>query len=87
MEYTKKKEKERERTQTLSHREVFVDMLMSDVCVRVLGHAAASVGVLVAIGRRRLLQEGGERGADGAAAQRLLHTEVVHHALLHLLLS
>lgn len=43
---------------------------------------AASVGVLVAFGRWRLLQERGEGGADGAAAERLLHTEVVHHALL-----
>lgn len=34
-----------------------------------------------------LLQEGAEGGADGAAAEGLLHAEVVHHALLHFLLG
>lgn len=42
---------------------------------------------LVTWSRRLLLQEGAEGGADGAAAEGLLHTEVVHHALLHLLLG
>lgn len=37
--------------------------------------------------RRRLLQEGNEGGAHGAAPQRLLHTEVVHHGPLDLLLG
>lgn len=65
---------------------------MSDVCVTAsegvcVCVCTGSVGVLVAISRWRLLQEGGEGGADGAAAQRLLHAEVVDHALLHLLLS
>lgn len=36
--------------------------------------------------RRLLLQEGAEGGANGAAAEGLLHPEVVHHALLHFLL-
>lgn len=36
---------------------------------------------------RRLRQEGSERGADGATPQRLLHPEVVHHALLDFLLG
>lgn len=47
---------------------------------------AALVGELVAFSRRRLVQEGSEGGADGAATERLLHAEVVHHALLHFLL-
>lgn len=54
------------------------------MCVLVL---ALSVGVLVGFGGRRLLQEGGEGGADGATPERLLHAEVVHHALLYLLFS
>jgi len=45
---------------------------------------AASVGVLVAVS---LLEERSEGGADGAAAEGLLHAEVVHHALLYFLLS
>lgn len=48
---------------------------------------AASVVVLVAFSGWRLFQEGIEGGADGTAPERLLHTEVVHHALLHILLG
>lgn len=42
---------------------------------------------MVTWSRRLLLQEGAEGGADGAAAEGLLHTEVVYHALLHFLLG
>lgn len=55
------------------------------VCVCVC--AAASVCVWVAVSGRRPLQEGREGGADGATSERLLHAEVVHHALLDLLFS
>lgn len=47
---------------------------------------AALVRELIAFSRRCLLQEGSEGGAYGAATERLLHAEVVHHALLHFLL-
>ena len=50
-------------------------------------HAARSEGGLFPVARLRPLQEGGEGGAHGAAPKWLLHAEVVHHALLHLLLS
>lgn len=42
---------------------------------------------MVTLNRRLLLQERAEGGADGAAAEGLLHAEVVHHALLHFLLG
>lgn len=45
------------------------------------------VGVLVALSRWRLLQKGSEGRADSSTAERLLHTEVVHHTLLYFLLG
>lgn len=46
-----------------------------------------SVSVLVILVRWRLLEEGTEGRAHGATLQGLLHTEIVHHALLNLLLG
>lgn len=46
---------------------------------------AASVRILVGFLWCRFLEKGSEGRADGPTAQRLLHAEVVHHALLHFL--
>lgn len=46
-----------------------------------------SVRLLVDVRRCRLLEKGSEGGADGPATQRLLHAEVVDHALLNFLLG
>lgn len=50
-------------------------------------HLVESVSVLVILVRWRLLEEGTEGRAHGATLQGLLHTEIVHHALLNLLLG
>lgn len=60
-------------------------MLSLSVLLRVPAPAAL-VRELIAFSRWCLLQEGSEGGAYRAATERLLHAEVVHHALLYFLL-